>query len=392
MSTTRCRQSAREKFIRETEEYLNKHLGNSRKAVQSMVSENRLRPPAHIDKRLAQRQGKVRVGIVGVSGSNSQQRVVPEMLRFPDELYIIGYDKKAPPEEHPDVQFERVSGNAELAEKIRRDRLDFAIIETPCSNHPSHVKLAIRSGVPAVICEKMLAERLEDAEQFVPELEQLRGQTVRFIDHYLLLDSIKTLARNSDDWLGEIRSMQVVLFEKKGVSRHEVRSHRAGMGNFAHHGLAVASLLGVRLDELTATEASAARHADADVPDTYRSARYTNGRGNQPVLEVAVGKYMAHPRKELVIEGERGTAFVDRDQGFVWVSTDDGDLVIEHEKDTGYRSLARALADGALPANLLSGRACLQIIRLLDAAHQGAEWLDFYPDGQQITWGAEAPA
>src|SRR5262249_49432429 len=129
-------------------------------------------------------------------------------------------------------------------------------------------------------------------------------------------------------------------------------------------------------------EAAWARHPEARVPDTYRSARFASARSGAIVLEGAVGKYLGRPVKQITVHGTRGSARIDRVRNELQLSGVDGRTFAlpGPSADTGYEGLARALALGMpLPPLLTAGQA-LQALRLVEQAHARAVPATVYVD------------
>lgn len=167
------------------------------------------------------------------------------------------------------------------------------------------------------------------------------------------------------------------------------KSEATGMANFFHHVIALASLW-FDPNDLIPVEASWAKHPDAKVPDTYRSARFISKRTGDVVLEGAVGKYMGESTKLIRLYGTCGRALLDREENTLIVINQNLSVDARCDRDTGYRGLVSALVNGkTLPSTLLTVEQALSILRLVEEAHSMAKQLPFYPDGQEIVF-AEA--
>lgn len=328
------------------------------------------------------------MAVIGWSGFNAQRRVVPELARFNGQIRIFGFDLRPPTQAFNDVTFIHVHNNDELAQQLRRLSPDVVLIETPCDCHPEHIRIALEAGARLIISEKCLGCRTSQVEDvLLPALSSARPeQKVFIVDHYLLLELVLSLVANAERWLGEVRRMEVTLFEEQGIPPHQERSHFDGMTNFFHHVVALASLF-FDLNDLVPVQASWAKHPDAKVTDTYRAAKFINKHTGEVVLEGAVGKYIKCPIKIIRIEGTKGVALLDRDNNSLIVVSDGLSMDMRCEPDNGYGILVSALANGApLPPTLLTVEQALQCLRLVEDAHAIAKQLPFYPDGQDIVF------
>jgi predicted dehydrogenase len=324
------------------------------------------------------------LALVGGSGYNAQTRVLPELERFADRLRVVCYDLRPPARTFHGIPFVLLRDAAELGPRLTEQRPDTVLIETTDADHVRHILLALGCGARRVLCEKCLAAHPDEAARLLPAVTAARpGQEVFVIDHYALLNLWLTLLANGPRWLGRVTRLEVTLFEAQGVPPHQEKSHADGVANFFHHVVALGGSV-FDLADLEPAEAAWARHPEAGVPDTFRAARFRSRRTGAVVLEGAVGKYVAAPRKQIVVEGTHGRACLDRDRAELRVvrAGVPGVSVLRAEADTGYGELAQALATGApLPA-LLSVEQAAQALRLVDQAHGMARELPVYPDGR----------
>jgi predicted dehydrogenase len=356
------------------------------------------------------------LAVIGFSGFNAQKRVIPELARLNGRFNLVGFDLN-PPAEGNGIPCVLVRDTNDLLRRLKEQRPDVVIIETPCDLHPTHIRLALESGAPLVICEKCVGIGVSRvADELMPAVRAARPQQEVFIvDHYLWLDLVMTLHANAARWLGDVKRMEVTLFEGQGVPPHQERSHADGMTNFFHHVIALASLF-LDLTDLAPVQAAWAKHPDAKVPDTYRAARFKSQRTGEVVLTGAVGKYMAAPRKLIRVEGARGVAVLDREENNLMV-VGEGGLSVDgrRDPDSGYGELVNALANGEIlrpdfrddrcaqsdraaarqdrgnaPLPLLTVEQALRVLRLVERAHAIAAELPLYPDGQDVVFGDSA--
>lgn len=167
------------------------------------------------------------------------------------------------------------------------------------------------------------------------------------------------------------------------------KSHANGMSNFFHHVVALAGLW-FDLNDLVPVEAAWAKYPDARVPDTYGAAQFKGQCTSEVVVSGAVGKYMEHPRKVIYLEGTKGKAWIRQDENKLFAYGKDGlrAHVQRSEYDSGYGNLIAAIANGGpLPSTLLTYERALQVLRLVETAHNMAEALEYYPDGRSIVFG-----
>jgi predicted dehydrogenase len=322
----------------------------------------------------------VRVDLIGALGWNAGQRVLPALAPYARGLDLVGYDLALGPPEVHGFSLVRVRDNADLAARLHARRPDVVWIETPDDAHREHIRLALDAGAGLVLCEKCIAKDAAEGAAVLSLCEQARSQQVRFIDHYLGLWLVHLLHANTPAWLGRVRQLRVTLLESQGVPPHQERSHANGMTNFFHH---VPALAGRWFDplELWPAEAAWGRHPQARVPDTYRRARFASVRTGTVVVEGAVGKYLAQPRREIEWFGTHGHARLDRDRNELHVTGAGGRsfTLAGRNGDSGYGELARALATGEPLPGLLTPAEALRVLLLVELAHGRAEWQPVYP-------------
>lgn len=322
----------------------------------------------------------LRIDVIGALGHNSDKRVLPALRLFANALDVVGYDLADGPSAAHGFPVVRVWDPTDLLAQLRKRRADIVWIETPDDAHLAHIRLALKAGARLVLCEKCIAL---DAAQGAEVLDLCRQaephQQVRFIDHYLLLPHVLTLLANTAAWLGRPQHLRVTLLESHGVSPQQERSHRNGMTDFVHHVVALAGLW-FDVGELTPTEAAWARHHDARVPDTYRAARFASTRTGAAILEGAVGKYMNPPVREIRLLGTHGQARIDRSTGELHVVRNNGRAFVlpGADADSGYASLAGALADGTPLPPLLTPAGALQVLAAVEAAQAMARLIPAY--------------
>lgn len=332
------------------------------------------------------------VAVIGWSGFNAQKRIAPELAGFNGRIKIVGYDLRQPANDFNGIPWIIVRNNEELACCLNELHPDIVLIETPCDCHPEHIRIALEAGANLVISEKCIGWRVSQAKGvLLPALSSAHPeQKVFIVDHYLLLKLVLMLFTSAKHWLGEVRRMEVILFEEQGIPPHQERSHFDGMTNFFHHVVALASLF-FDLNDLVPVQACWAKHPDANVPDTYRAAKFINKRTGDVVLEGAVGKYIKCPIKIVRIEGTKGVAVLDRDSNSLIVVNDGLWMDVRCDYDSGYGELVNALANGLpLPPTLLSVEQALQVLHLVERAHEKAKQLPFYPDGQDVVFTDDA--
>ncbi len=325
---------------------------------------------------------KKTVALIGVAGFNVQRAVLSEFDAVADRVSVVGFDLHDPPRRPAGGSFVRVRDNHELADRLATLKPDAAVIETPCSEHPPQLELAVAAGIPLVVTDKMLAEDVPAAEAAAARLDRRPG--VFLYDHYLHFQALMLVL--AAGWLGRIRGIRAELFETGAIGREQERSHRTGVANFLHHAAALPVVCG--MPPLAPTRAAFARHPAATVPDTFRSLRAADASGRF-TLSAAVGKYMPAARKMIRLAGDRGRAVIDRTRNRLRVTTSAGQTFVVRltNPDSGYGPLARAVAAGRMPPHALTPAQAVEVMRLMDAAHRTAVQLPAYPGDEVAAIG-----
>lgn len=239
--------------------------------------------------------------------------------------------------------------------------------------------------LPCMLCEKCIALRARDAVGFPALKNDLPdGVAVWIIDHYLLLWLVMKLFAHTKEWLGQVRRVQVTLFETKGVPPSQLRSHCNGMTGFFYHVVGLGGLW-LNLNELVPLDAAWSKHPDEEVPDTYRWGRFGVAKTGA-ILEGAAGKRMPKPERRIYVEGDKGHAVIDRDLNELRVNTAGRAFsIFGPANDTGYASLIGVLANGLPLPPLHNPTQAVLALHLVEASRAIAREVSVYAETKQAT-------
>src|SRR5439155_26842986 len=102
--------------------------------------------------RPARRSDRPSLAVLGASGLNATQRVLPRLVPLAGDIDIVCYDLHVPAGANSCFQWAQVTGEDDLARRLLEQQPTDVWIETPCSHHPTHIRAALAAAAERVVC------------------------------------------------------------------------------------------------------------------------------------------------------------------------------------------------------------------------------------------------